>query len=53
MTSWEFARACPHLSETQAERLVRHYGLDPAEARKDLGPARFTQTAELLGWLGY
>ncbi|TWI28198.1 hypothetical protein [Paracoccus sulfuroxidans] len=53
MTSEEFARAYPRLTEKQAERLVRDHGLDPAEARKDLGPTRFTTTAELFGWLGY
>lgn len=52
MTSEEFAEAHPRITEKQAERLAGEHVVDPAEARKDLGPARFTTTAELLGWLG-
>lgn len=43
MTSWEFAKAHPLLTEAEAVRIVR----------EDLGPERFTTAAELLGWLGY
>lgn len=53
MTSWEFAEARPLLTEAEAVRIVREHALDPEEAREDLGPERFTTTAELLGWLGY
>lgn len=53
MTSWEFAEEYPRLTEEQAERLVKDHDLDPAEARKDLGPEKFTMTAERIGWLGY
>lgn len=53
MTSWDFADLYPLLSEAEAERMVREHGLDPDEARVDLGPDTFTQTAELIGWLGY
>ncbi len=52
MISWEFAERKPLLSEEEAESILRAHGQDPAEARAELAE-RFTQTAELLGWLGY
>ena len=53
MTSWDFADAHPQLTEADAERMVREHGLDPQEAREELGRENFTKTAELIGWLGY
>ncbi|MDT1064696.1 hypothetical protein RM190_22765 [Paracoccus sp. CPCC 101403] len=52
MTSWEFAERRPVLSVEEAERILRAHDHDPAEARAELAE-RFTETAELLGWLGY
>lgn len=53
MTSRDDAAAHPRLTEAEAEQLVRAHGLDPQEAREELGPDSFTKTAELIGWLGY
>ncbi|MDN3714308.1 hypothetical protein QWZ10_25420 [Paracoccus cavernae] len=53
MTSWDYAAAHPQLTEAEAEDLVRAHGLDPQEAREELGLENFITTAELIGWLGY
>lgn len=53
MTSWDYAAAHPHLTEAEAEDVVRAHGLDPNDAREELGCEGFTKTAELIGWLGY
>lgn len=52
MTSWEFAEEYPRLTEEQTEWLVKDHDLDPAEALKNLGPEKFTITAERIGWPG-
>ncbi|WP_312528895.1 hypothetical protein [Paracoccus sp. (in: a-proteobacteria)] len=53
MTSWDYAEAHPQLTEAEAEHLVRAHGLDPQEAREELGRENFLKTTELIGWLGY
>ena len=52
MTSYEYAEQFPSISEKRAIAIVEQHGLDPEEAKADLGD-RFTETEALIAWLGY
>lgn len=52
MYSWEFALQYPVLTGKQADRIVIGHGLDPDEAKVELGED-YTRTKALLAWLGY